>query len=58
MFYAMAFFQNEFGTYNVRAVRTKPFKTMQSAQKAIEKVGHGYVKQLGQANPVWSNVPV
>lgn len=55
MFYAMAFIKNEFGLYNIRAVRTKPFKKIDAAKRAVEKAGRGYVKQLGLKEPVWSN---
>lgn len=55
MFYAMAFYKNEFGKYNVRAVRTRPFKKADAAIKAVKKVGQGYVKQLGEKQPIWSN---
>lgn len=55
MFYAMLFIRNEWGNYNVRAARVKPFKKLDAAKRAIEKVGHGYVKKLGESEPVWHN---
>lgn len=56
MFYAMQFIPNEWELFTVRAIRSSAFKSLSSACKAVEKAGHGYVKQLGTSKPVWSNV--
>ena len=55
MFYSMQFIRNEWGNYSVRAVRREAFKSLQSAIKALSGK-EGYVKQLGVAVPIWSNV--
>jgi len=57
MFYAMKLVSTGWGTYTVRACRTKGFKKLESARKAVERSGtFGYVKQLNVLAPVWSNV--
>ena len=57
MFYALVFIKNEFGSFTVRALRSKPYKSEVSAQQAIlKRKCEGYVKRLGQSQPVWSNV--
>ena len=40
----------------VRAVRTKPYKSLDAAVRALIKVGHGYVKKDYETVPVWQNV--
>jgi len=55
MYYAMVFIQNEWGNFTVRAARTKGYASLLSAKRAVEKVGHCYVKKLGEKQPVWSN---
>lgn len=56
MYYAMAYYPNEWGNFNVRAIRTKGYRTLESAINAVKRVGHdGFVKQLGVSTPVWSN---
>ena len=56
MYYAMGFFGTEWGTFVVRSIRPRGFKTMKAAQRAIERSGaKGYVKKLGHITPEWSN---
>lgn len=56
MYYAMIFIQNEWGMFNVRALRTKGYKSEVVAKRAIEKANaKGYVKKLGNPQPIWSN---
>jgi len=55
MYCAMAYYHNEWGNYNIRAVRAKGYKTLEAAVAAVEKVGRdGYVRLLGQNQPAWS----
>lgn len=56
MYYAMAFIDDGYGYAQVRAVRINPFKSLEAAIRAVQKVGHGYVKKLNVKQPVWSNV--
>ena len=54
MFYAMKFELIE-GSYYVRAIRSKGYKTPDAAKQAVLKSGfEGYVKKLGSRQPVWS----
>jgi len=56
-FYAMVFYPSERLNVCVRSLRTSGFKTAEDAAKAITRAKlDGYVKKLGQAKPVWSNV--
>lgn len=44
---------------SVRAVRSKPFKSLDAAVRALLKTGNeGYVKQQGQLRPVYHNLKV
>lgn len=44
---------------SVRAVRAKPFKSLDAAVRALLKTGNeGYVKQQGQLRPVYHNLKV
>ena len=57
MFYAMVFVRNTYGLDNIRALRTKPYKTLVDAACAIERKHlEGYVHKLNVNKPVWSNV--
>lgn len=56
MFYAMKFLRLDNGNYVVRSVRTKGYKSMESAKNALLKAGtEGFVKKLGEKEPVWKN---
>lgn len=53
----MAFFPSFENQWHVRSLKLKGFKTAAAAQKAIERNKvEGYVKKLGQTQPIWSNV--
>ena len=54
MYYSMIFIKNEWGKYNVRAARKRPYKSLEAAKKAVEKYGSGYVREFGKSVPVWS----
>jgi hypothetical protein len=57
MFYAIGFFESDFGKSVARAIRAKGYDTAKAAQRAIEKKGiTGYVKRLGCNKPIWSNL--
>ncbi len=56
MYYAMKFTSTGWQTSTVRAVRVKPYKSLDLACKAVERAGKGYVKRLNCPIPVWSNV--
>jgi len=57
VYYAMIFYPSEYNTICVRSLRTKGFRTLELAKSAIIRVKRdGYVKKLGQAAPMWSNV--
>ncbi len=57
MYYAMIFHPSEYNYTCVRALRRTPFKTIDAARNAIIKARKdGYVKQLNNPVPVWSNV--
>jgi hypothetical protein len=54
MFYAMKFLRLDNGNYVVRSVRTKGYKSLESAKQALVKQGiEGFVKKLGSKEPVW-----
>lgn len=56
MYYALAFLPNEWGKFQVRSLKIRGYKTLDSAKAAILKSGkEGYVKKLGNATPLWSN---
>lgn len=56
-YFAMAFFPSFENQWHVRSLKLKGFKTAAAAQKAIERNKvEGYVKKLGQTQPIWSNV--
>jgi len=56
MFYAMKFTPTGWKTDTVRAIRVRPYKSLELARKAVERAGKGYVKKLNNAIPVWSNI--
>lgn len=58
MYYAMIFHKDVYNPQmsSVRPARVAPYKTMTAAIRAVERVGHGYIKQLGIGKPVWTNV--
>jgi len=57
VFYAMIFYPTEYNTICVRSLRAKGFSSLEAAKAAIIRVKKdGYVKKLGQAAPMWSNV--
>jgi len=56
MYYALKYVSTWGTNSAVRAVRVKPFKTLDAARKAVERAGKGYVKKLNNAIPVWSNI--
>lgn len=54
----MGFLKTEYG-YAVRSLKVGGFKSLQAAQNRIIKVGvEGYVKKLGEKQPVWTNVAI
>lgn len=56
MFYAMKFELVD-GNYVIRTVRTKGYKSLESAKQALINSGkEGFIKKLGLKQPVWSNV--
>ena len=60
MYQSMQFIPTGFNN-NVmpRAVRVKPFKSLDAAVRALLKTGNeGYVKQQGQLRPVYHNLKV
>ena len=56
MFYALKYVSTWGTNSSVRAVRIKPYKSLDAARKAVERAGQGYVKRLNHPIPVWSNV--
>ena len=56
MYYALKYVSTWGANSAVRAVRVKPFKTLDAACKAVERAGQGYVKKINHPIPVWSNV--
>ena len=56
MFYAMKFTPTGWKTDTVRAIRVRPYKSLELARKAVERAGQGYVKKINHPIPVWSNV--
>jgi hypothetical protein len=57
MFYAMKFTATGWGTYTVRTVRKTPYKSLETAKKAVVRSGmFGYVKKMGVVHPIWSNL--
>lgn len=60
MFTAMKFEPTGFNdNVVVRAVRTKPFKTMGAAVRALNRTGReGYVKMVGHSRPIYNNLKV
>lgn len=60
MFYAMNFIPTGFNNnVTVRSVRTKPYKSFESAVKAlIATKREGYIKEAGKSRPIWHNLPV
>ena len=56
-YFAMAFFPSFENQYCVRSLKLNGFKTAEAARKRIEQRKlQGYVKQLNNPVPVWSNV--
>ena len=56
-YFAMVFHPTEEQQYCVRSLRVSGFKSLEAAKAAIIRVKKdGYVKKLGQAAPMWSNV--
>lgn len=60
MYQSMQYYPIPFSNnVSVRAVRVKPFKSLEAAVKALLKTGNeGYVKQQGQLRPVYHNLKV
>ena len=60
MYSAMQFVPTGFNdNVVVRAVRTKPFKSFDSAVRALNRTGReGYVKMVGHSRPVYNNLKV
>ena len=57
MYYAMVFIMNEYGGFNVRALRSSGYKSLNTAINAINRSKkQGYVKQLNVSKPVWNNL--
>lgn len=58
MFTAMQFIPTGFNSnVCVRAVRVRPFKSLDAAKNALLKTGNeGYIKQAGVVTPVFHNV--
>jgi len=57
MYYALKFLRLDNGNYVVRSVRTKGYKSLDSAKNALLKAGtEGFVKKLGEKEPVWKSV--
>lgn len=56
MYYALKYVSTWGTNCAVRAVRVKPYKSLDMARKAVERAGKGYVKRLNCPIPVWSNV--
>ncbi|MDX9756261.1 MAG: hypothetical protein RBT52_01950 [Sulfurimonas sp.] len=56
MYYAMVFIPNEWGKFNIRAIRSKGYTSLLNAKKALQKTGmSGYIKQVGHSVPVWKS---